>query len=59
MRKVASDYFYFSEFSLRKTSWGKGVRDLSKKENVSNKSSMSLVLKIGCALESPKDFQKY
>lgn len=27
--KVNSDYIYFSEFSLREASWGKGVRDLN------------------------------
>lgn len=32
MQKVAADCCSFSEFSLRKASWGKGIRDLSEEE---------------------------
>ena len=32
--KAIADGIHFSEFSLGEASWGKGVRDLSKEENV-------------------------
>lgn len=34
IKKVASDCFYFSEFSLRKAIWGKGVGDLNREKDM-------------------------